>query len=346
MPKSSRKIMYVRGTILALFLSGLAGLAVPTLASSFLGGPEGTNVNGYFKDAARLTLQYAPINGGSRYPGGGNAYIDGQLAWDCSNYVGYNGTVCFIFARAGTHRYKVWQNQYGDIFHQTDGTYHGILYGDSSAPNTNHQTLYDGTITVDKQNPSLSVFGPSNNSNTDKSTITVYGEADDGNESGISSVTVTTYKAVQASVNGKNFSAEVPLQPGLNSISVSATDKVGRIKTYPTITILRSSNGTGSVGTAPSQQAGGQSSSGPGATATDDGEPGGKDLSIKENPPTEGKDSFLIKGLKNGGLALGGILGVTASAFLLGATLNRFGVIKAELPVVKRLKKLIVGLKK
>jgi hypothetical protein len=82
------------------------------------------------------------------------------------------------------------------------------------------------TITYDPNAPVLTVSAPADNSSTTQSFITLTGTVNE-----TSKVTVADNNGTPqtATMNGNNFSATVYLVPGINTISITATDLAGNI---------------------------------------------------------------------------------------------------------------------
>jgi hypothetical protein len=80
------------------------------------------------------------------------------------------------------------------------------------------------TITYDAAAPVLTVVDPADNSTTTQSFITVNGTVD---EKSTVTVTDTNGTPQSAAMSGSSFSATVNLVPGINTISIDATDLAG-----------------------------------------------------------------------------------------------------------------------
>ena len=90
------------------------------------------------------------------------------------------------------------------------------------------------TLTIDKTPPALAVTSPANNAMVSPSSITVTGTVSDA----LSGLTMSPASCnnVNATVSGGNFSCSVPLNAGLNTITVQATDLAGNMATQ-TLTV-------------------------------------------------------------------------------------------------------------
>jgi hypothetical protein len=96
-----------------------------------------------------------------------------------------------------------------------------------AADQVDNQASDSRTITLDQTAPNLLITGPADNSKTATDPLTVSGTVDE-----TSAVTVKMGNNLQtAAMNGANFSADVTLVPGTNTIDVIATDLAGNTNT-------------------------------------------------------------------------------------------------------------------
>ncbi|NVO00234.1 MAG: chitobiase/beta-hexosaminidase C-terminal domain-containing protein, partial [Geobacteraceae bacterium] len=90
-----------------------------------------------------------------------------------------------------------------------------------------HTVSDSRTITLDRRAPQLVITNPADNSKTGAQLVTVTGYVDEQ-----STVTVKLGSGSQiAAMNGQNFSADLILMPGTNTIEVTATDLAGNNNT-------------------------------------------------------------------------------------------------------------------
>jgi hypothetical protein len=88
---------------------------------------------------------------------------------------------------------------------------------------TEPETIWEGDIKWDSGSPSIIISSPSNNSNTDGSTVTISGTVSDA-ISGVQSVKVN---GINAGISGGSFSASIPVSNGLNTLIAVVTDYAG-----------------------------------------------------------------------------------------------------------------------
>lgn len=122
--------------------------------------------------------------------------------WDTNAFVRYSGTVR---ASEGAHRFQ--------------------YYSRDSAGN--RELTHKRTIRLDTKAPSLVIRPKANGGSVSSRRYTVRGETGDTG-SGLASVRVNNQTAV---VSGNTFSATITLKPGLNLVTVRATDRAGLVRT-------------------------------------------------------------------------------------------------------------------
>lgn len=103
--------------------------------------------------------------------------------------------------------------------------------GADAAGNTATAT---GSVLLDTMPPTLTVTSPAGDLITNKPALTVSGTASDSG-SGLASVAVN---GVEAPVNGGAYSLGITLAEGLNTVTVTATDRVGHITTVTRSVLL------------------------------------------------------------------------------------------------------------
>ena len=108
-----------------------------------------------------------------------------------------------------------------------------VLTATDAANNTSSITR---TITLDATAPSLTISEPTNNSSTSNATVVVAGTVSDA-----TAVTLTV-NGVTTTITSGNYSREVPLVVGVNTIPVQATDAAGNVTTL-TRTVTRTESG-------------------------------------------------------------------------------------------------------
>jgi len=91
--------------------------------------------------------------------------------------------------------------------------------------NSYNSTIDRRTITLDRTAPGLTINLPVDNSLTDKASVEVTGGLDDATATITAKINNTS--AICVTMNGNNFSVTLNLEPGLNTIEISASDLAG-----------------------------------------------------------------------------------------------------------------------
>lgn len=193
---------------------------------------------------------------------------------------------------------------------------------------TDPETIWEGDIKWDSGSPSLTINSPSNNSNTDGSSVVLSGTVSDA-ISGVESVSVN---GVNATLNGSTFTATVPVNNGLNTLAATATDYAGHTTQAQIIVNRISSCGSSgcSATVGGSQKPSNTSTQGSNSKPSGD-QPAGEEakneakneanISKNDNTPT------LVKGVvQGGGIGLATILAFIVVLLLL----DRFRIIEIK----------------
>lgn len=198
--------------ILAVVIA--SSILVPTVVfaadGQLVSGPSGTLVNGWY--STRPTLRVDTLPG---CPSGPSGNID-----------------MLIYNEEGQHHITLRShlNGYPRIYRDDDTHGHETTNEVFSCPavstpytGADPVVFWQGDIKWDATAPTISLSAPSNNSNTESSSVTVTGIANDGT-SGVWTVMVN---GVSASLSGANFSANVPVSLGLNTLTAIVKDYAG-----------------------------------------------------------------------------------------------------------------------
>jgi|GEM_PF-2274687 len=223
-------------------------------------GPNGTKVNGIYKDNFTVYIQH-----GNQGCGGAGTYF---------KYT-YTATA------DGTHQYQFYadinDNPYVMLDQSNDYIPLNTTCGSSvSVGGSTHLglTLVDQfSATIDNRSPNASITSPGGATTTSANSFDISGYAADP-ENNLTQVRTLINGAPgpYAPVSGNTFSVGVPLNMGSNSVQVIAYDSVGHTTTSNTVVITRSgsSNG-GSSGGSSGGSTGGTSLTGTGSTGTSSG---------------------------------------------------------------------------
>lgn len=309
--------------ISAALLLALIGLTNVSLADGSLytieGMSGGTEVNGYYTRAPSLTVQLS-----ASYPN------------QCqSSDPNYRTIVESLKPQSddpvGTYTWELLEDLNNDALvlkdvnenYQTD-----LVACNWNTSDPNYQVEWQASIKYDFGSPSVSITSPSNNTNVNSNSVNVSGTATEA-ASDISSVSVNGVSAV---LSGSSFSAQVPLEQGLNTIVATATDGVGHQAQSSQVTVFRGENGSkeesATTGNNPSGQPG--SSVSPNPSKTEIGITSARSPMPSSAPKPEGHlGSVKLTGddIKNTGLSLAGFL-ILIIVFLV---LDRLGIIEIRL---------------
>lgn len=199
-------------------------------ASSYVSGPSGSQYNGVFLGYPTISFNLESL----QQPSGATTYSSGSFSHGSCDSSPYD---CAFNPIQGKHTYKIYENEYGDMYYSIDGGSPGKMAGWDIWDSTPYKVLYQGTVTVDINKPTIQLTSPQNNSNTTASSVEVSGQASDANDSGVAYVEVNSYK-VSVSSSG-NFSTQTNLVKGLNTIEAYAVDNAGRKSEVVKITVFR-----------------------------------------------------------------------------------------------------------
>lgn len=189
--------------------------------------------------------------------------------------------------------------------------------------------FYEGDIKWDATAPTISISSPGNNTNTDSASVKLSGSVGD-KTSGVWKVIVN---GVAGSVSGGGFSATVPLNNGLNTLTATVYDYAGNTaQAQIVVNRITSCGGSCSAGSAssdkPTASSGNTSQqAGDNATANNSNDTG--DKSTTENTKAEDENSTptIVKGVvQNGGIGLATILGFVVVLLIL----DRFRIIEVK----------------
>lgn len=224
---------------------------VKTLASSlynFAGLSGGTYVNGYYTSPPSLIIDIYP------------SYPAPCVAVGGTSPVGrHTFTLNTITASPnGSYHWQLLEDMNNNalvVKEINENWATDIISCNWNTPNPNYSSIWDSYIKYDTSPPTVSITSPSNNTNLTTTTLTIIGSATDI-ASGVASVTVN---GVVASVNGSTFNATIPLEKGLNTITATATDNVGKSATSNSITVLTTAVTETAQKNKPSSTSGGSS---------------------------------------------------------------------------------------
>ncbi len=199
----------------------LATLLVPTTAfaasAKVISGPSGQQVNGWYSEPPTMvvdSIPSCPTGPGTitLYGGGG----EGQHHITLINLIADN------FNGAGPKVLVFDKPVPGDLGYEPDAwtcTALGMMGGGQ----TPRENIWVGDIKWDRTAPTISISTPSNNSNIDSGSVQVTGTVAD-NASGVWKVIIG---ATSANVSGGSFSASVPVNNGLNTLTATVYDYAG-----------------------------------------------------------------------------------------------------------------------
>lgn len=273
--------MRTKRILLSLFVTPALLLMFPqsVSASSYVSGPSGTKHDGVFLTSAHIlfsveSLQQPP--GTTSY--GGGSFTHGSCDIEPDS--------CWFDLIQGTHSYKIYENEYGDLYYSIDGSSPGKMAGWGIWDSTVYKILYRGAVTVDINKPTLQLVSPQNNTNTTADSVEVSGQASDPNDSGVAYVEVNSSK-ISVSPNG-HFSAQTKLVNGLNTIEAYAVDNAGRKSDITKVTVFKAES------TPPSNSSniGNTQSSNPN-TGEDQQQPSGKVKPAKDSPKDVGTPAVI-----------------------------------------------------
>lgn len=198
-------------------------------------GPNGNNINGWFKDGFTVQIAYGTPN----CIGAGTAF---QYTYTAGS------------EHEGTHHYVFVSDQFDNPYVSVDTSqpiplaHNPACPPQSTAPTYTMQKQFDASI--DSQPPFISINDPANSTSTAASSYTVSGTVSDMS-SGVkmAQAIVNGSNGPNAIVSGSSFSVTVPLQQGSNSVQMIAYDDVGHSATSNTVTIYSGSTISGGGGT-------------------------------------------------------------------------------------------------
>jgi hypothetical protein len=228
-----RKIVLFIAFTLATPLLLFSGHSFASSLYSISGLTGGTEISGYYTSPPTITIT---LN--SSYPepcvvNGGTIPGNGIISLTLSSLTPINLN--------GPYNWQILEDSVSNALLITnDGNWHDghIIDGCNwNGPNPNWVVVWSQNIKYDMSPPTISIKTPYNNTNFPSSTdkINITGDiADQG--SGIKSVTVN---GVNAEVNGNSFSARIPINFGLNTISATATSNVNSTATSQQINVFR-----------------------------------------------------------------------------------------------------------
>lgn len=284
---------------IAVFLPSVAHAANGQLVS----GPSGNIVNGWYSSRPFVRVNTIP-----NCPSGPSGNID-----------------MILINEEGQHTITLRShlNGYPRIYRDDDTGGRGTTSEVFSCPSIDTPytgedpvIFWQGSIKWDATAPKVSISSPSNNSNTGNSTVQVSGSVSDST-SGVWTVSIN---GVNASISGGNYSANVPVSLGLNTLNVVAKDFAGNASQAQVvvnrISTAQSNNSTSKTGEAGGQ--GGNSSS----------DKAGSEASAEQNNGSEKNATpTIVKGVvQGGGIGLATILGFVIVLLLL----DKFRVIEIK----------------
>jgi len=187
---------------------------------------------------------------------------------------------------------------------------------------TEPETIWEGDIKWDSGSPSITINSPSNNSNTDSSTVTVSGTVGDA-ISGLQSVKVN---GINAGISGGSFSANIPVNNGLNTLTAIATDYAGHTsQAQVVVNRITSCGNAGCSATSGSNQK--NNSQTPNSKTTQVNDNQNDSVEATKEGGTNDENLTLVKGVvKGGGIGL-----ATVFAFIIILLLlDKFRIIEIK----------------
>jgi len=293
----------------------------------------GTVVNGYYSQPVTITFQELPTSGsGANSPSG-----------SCTMGTNWQN-VTYSFDEDGTHTFTLLRNSNNVNFIEVDsqapqvfdgGTFAsptGMLDNPTEYPACNYlssptptNTVYTTTLKMDLNSPTINITAPTNNTDVSSSTstATISGTVGDTG-SGINTVSIN---GVSAKVNGSTFSASVPLNYGLNTVTATATSNTNKTATSQ-VAVFRyesASSGSGTVNTTTPQTTPNQpASSNPDKNSTN--ATGNNDTSSKPNSNTQVSTPVKVAG----GAGAVGAAGVGVASYLGYIPYKKIGLFVAK----------------
>lgn len=310
-----KTLVFVITLFLSLFITSSTAFAADARVVS---GPSGASASGWYKGPPSVVVDSVPscpsgIGNVSLYlsPSGGGVQAGRH----------------HVTLRAFTAESWMGKGPYVAIEDKSYAT--GITTGTNvwacpalGMPNgpTDPVNIWDGDVNWDNGMPSLSVSSPENNANIDSSSVKVSGSVSD-DTSGVQSLVIN---GVNASISGTSFSASIPVNNGLNTLTVSATDFAGNVTTVKLVVNRISSCGSGGCNatagdTTTSSGSGNNAVTSTGATKSEDG-------AKKNDNETADPTPTIVKGVVQGGIGLATILAFVIVLLLL----DKFRIIEIK----------------
>lgn len=308
-----KKLLLAISTITTLLLLPATAFAAD---GQLVSGPSGTLVNGWYSTNPTIRVDTVP---------------------GCSS--GSSGNISMIIINEeGSHHITLrsHRNGYPRIYRDDDTHGHGTTGEVFSCPSvstpydgSDPETFWQGDIKWDGTAPTISLSSPSNNTNTDSSSVQFSGSVSDAT-SGVWKVVIN---GVNATVSGNSFSASVPVNNGLNTLTATVYDYAGNTAQAQVVVNRVSScggqcsaaSGSSSNGNSQKPAASGGQSTAPAANSEQQAQTANDDKTAtdekKDDTPT------LVKGVvQGGGIGLASILGFVIVLLVL----DKFRVIEVK----------------
>lgn len=306
-----KKVLFAAITVLATIVLSPAVFAAD---GQLVSGPSGTQVNGWYSTNPTMRVNTIP-----NCPSGPSGNFN-----------------MIIINEEGQHHITLrsHKNGYPRIYRDDDVNGHGTSNEVFSCPSistpydgSDPEVFWQGDIKWDGTNPTISLSSPSNNSNTDSSSVKVTGSVGDST-SGVWKVVIN---GVSASVGGGSFSASVPVNNGLNTLTATVYDYAGNTaQTQVVVNRVSSCGGTCSASSGSSNQQSSNSGSGSNNSGQSQAENNSQPQSSEHSQEQTSQDQetpTLVKGVvKGGGIGLATVLAFVVILLLL----DRFRIIEIK----------------